>query len=179
MKLKDARGLVQLRRPTLDPAARSLARCATIADLQAAARRRWPTSVSGYVDGAADSEVTLAANRSAYQQCTLHPHHLRDVSQTDTTCTLLGTPSTLPLGLAPTGYTRMMHTDGERAVAPAATAAGVPYTLSTMSTVSVENIRTIVPHGALWFQLYIWRDRGLVRDLTLFTSYISTLLEGH
>ncbi|HET8599519.1 MAG TPA: alpha-hydroxy acid oxidase [Segeticoccus sp.] len=165
MKLDDVRALIQLRRPALDPVSRALGHCVTIEDLQAAAHRHWPAGVRGYVDGAADGEVTLEANRAAYRECELHPAPLRDVTRADTSAALLGSPSSLPFALGPTGYSRMMHTDGERAVARAAAAAGVPYTLSTMSTVSIEEVAAVAPGASLWFQLYVWRDRDLVCSL--------------
>jgi L-lactate dehydrogenase (cytochrome) len=164
LKPKDVRALVQLRRPVLDPVDRTLGRCATIEDLQAAAHRRWPRGVRGYVEGGADGEVSLGRNRAAYEQCVLHPAPLRDVGRVDTRATLLGGPSALPFALAPTGYTRMMHDHGERAVARAAAAAGIPYTLSTMATTSLEDVAAAAS-GPLWFQLYVWRNRGLMRDL--------------
>jgi L-lactate dehydrogenase (cytochrome) len=93
------------------------------------------------------------------------PSVLRDVSAVDTSTTVLGQPARLPLVLAPTGFTRMMHHEGEVAVARAAAAAGVPYTLSTMGTTSVEEVAQAAPTGANWFQLYLWRDRAASREL--------------
>jgi L-lactate dehydrogenase (cytochrome) len=89
---------------------------------------------------------------------------LRDVATIDTTCSVLGRSLPLPLILAPTGFTRIVHPEGELAVARAAAAAGLPYTLSTMSTCSIEDVAA-VSDGPKWFQVYVWRDRGLVKEM--------------
>jgi L-lactate dehydrogenase (cytochrome) len=164
MRLSEVRALVQLRKPEPGRVERTLRRCVTIEDLQHAAWRRWPKGVRGYVEGGADGEVSLARNRAAYEGMALVPSTLRDVTDVDLRTSVLGGESALPFALAPTGYNRMMHTDGERAVARAARDAGIPYTLSTMATTRLEDIAGEVG-GDLWFQLYVWRDRGLVRDL--------------
>lgn len=164
MKISEVRTLLQLRKPEPDRVERTLRRCVTIEDLQHAAWRRWPKSVRGYVEGGADGEVSLARNRAAYESVGLVPSPLRDVTDVDLRTSILGGDSALPFALAPTGYTRMMHTAGEGAVAHAARDAGIPYTMSTMATTSLENVAADVG-GDLWFQLYVWRDRGLVREL--------------
>ncbi|HEX7463009.1 MAG TPA: alpha-hydroxy acid oxidase [Dermatophilaceae bacterium] len=164
MKISEVRTLLQLRKPEPDRVERTLRRCVTIEDLQLAAWRRWPRSVRGYVEGGADGEVSLARNRAAYESVGLVPSPLRDVTDVDLRTSILGGDSALPFALAPTGYTRMMHTAGEGAVAHAARDAGIPYTMSTMATTSLENVAADVG-GDLWFQLYVWRDRGLVREL--------------
>ncbi|NJC71384.1 alpha-hydroxy-acid oxidizing protein [Planosporangium thailandense] len=164
MNFSEVRSLVRLRRPVLDPVERTLSRCVTVDDVRTAAHRRWPAGVRGYVEGGADGEVSLRRNRQAFSDYALRPFTLRDVSRTDLTTTLLGSPASAPLALGPTGYTRMMHSAGERAVARAARTAGVPYTLSTMATTSIEDVARDVP-GELWFQLYVWRDRQLMREL--------------
>ena len=82
----------------------------------------------------------------------------------DTSTTILGRPSALPLVFAPTGFTRMMHTEGEPAVARVAARVGIPYALSTMGTTSIEGLAAAAPGGRLWFQLYLWRDREASRD---------------
>ncbi len=160
----ELRSLVRLRRPAFSQVTRTLSRCVTIADLQHAARRRWPQGVADYVDGGADAEISLRRNREAYERWVLTPSVLVDVDAVDTRTSLLGKDCALPFALAPTGYTRMMHADGELAVARAAAAADIPYTLSTMATTSLEDVARTVP-GDLWFQLYVWRDRHLVTDL--------------
>ena len=164
MKISEVRTLLQLRKPEPDRVERTLKRCVTIEDLQHAAWRRWPKSVRGYVEGGADGEVSLARNRAAYESVGLVPSPLRDVTDVDLRTSILGGDSALPFALAPTGYTRMMHTAGEGAVAHAARDAGIPYTMSTMATTSLENVAADMG-GDLWFQLYVWRDRGLVREL--------------
>ena len=164
MKISEVRTLLQLRKPERDRVERTLKRCVTIEDLQHAAWRRWPKSVRGYVEGGADGEVSLARNRAAYESVGLVPSPLRDVTDVDLRTSILGGDSALPFALAPTGYTRMMHTAGEGAVAGAARDAGIPYTMSTMATTRLENVAAEVG-GDLWFQLYVWRDRGLVREL--------------
>jgi len=164
VKISEVRTLLQLRKPEPDRVERTLRRCVTIEDLQHAAWRRWPKSVRGYVEGGADGEVSLARNRAAYESVGLVPSPLRDVTDVDLRTSILGGDSALPFALAPTGYTRMMHTAGEGAVAHAARDAGIPYTMSTMATTSLENVAADVG-GDLWFQLYVWRDRGLVREL--------------
>ncbi len=148
------------RRPFVaDPVARRLGRAHTIADLRALARRRVPRSVFDYVDGAAESEISIGRAREAYRDVEFHPRVLRDVSSVDPSVDVLGRRSALPLILAPTGFTRLMHHEGETAVARAAAAAGIPYALSTMGTTSVESLVKAVPGGRVWFQLYLWRDR--------------------
>ncbi len=156
--------MVGLRRPQRGGPARRLARCQDIDDLRAAARRRLPGPVFDYVDGGADEEVSLERNRDAFQRIGFVPRSVVDVSAVDTTTRLLGEALPLPLVLAPTGYSRMMHPDGEEGVARAAARAGLPYTLSTVASTSVEDVAA-TGHPGLWFQLYIWRDRDMVADL--------------
>jgi L-lactate dehydrogenase (cytochrome) len=120
--------------------------------------------VFDYVDGGAEDERTLRANSEAFDDLVLTHRVLRDVDDVDLTTEILGRTSSLPLALAPTGFTRMTHHDGELAVARAAARAGIPYTLSTMGTRSIERVAE-ASSGPLWFQLYIWRDRGLAKEL--------------
>ena len=162
MRLGEVRELLQMEWPQVRRADRAVAQAADVEDLRRAAARRWPKGVRDYVEGGADGEISLATNRAAFQRHELVPRVLRDVAVVDTSSTILGSPSTLPLALGPTGYSRMMHPDGETAVANAAARAGVPYTVATMSTVALEHIPV---GGELWFQLYMWRDRSLVEDL--------------
>lgn len=144
---------------------RRLARAHTLGDLRAIARRRVPRAVFDYVDGGAESEVSMARARAAYRDVHFHPAVLRDVSRVTLDRVLLGKNSALPVVLAPTGYTRMMHHEGEPAVARAAARAGIPYTLSTMGTTSVEELAATEPTGRKWFQLYLWRDRAARESL--------------
>lgn len=161
----DLRPLVRVELPTVHRTRRQLARASTIGDLRAIARRRTPRSVFDYVDGGAESEISLGRSRDAFARVEFRPRVLRNVRHVDPSTTVLGSPSTLPLVLAPTGFTRMMQHEGELAVVRAADAAGVPYTLSTMGTVSVEDVAAEAPRAQRWFQLYLWQDRGRSLDL--------------
>ena len=141
------------------PLERRLRTAAGIADLRRLARRRAPRAVFDYVDGGAESEISLARARAAFARMELHPRVLRDVSDCDSSTTIMGLPARYPLIFAPTGFTRMMHHEGEPAVARVAQRTGIPYALSTMGTTSIEDLRAASPSGNLWFQLYLWRDR--------------------
>ena len=151
--------LLRLAPPEWDLTERRLARCHTIADLRAAARRRTPRAAFDYTDGAADQERSLARARAAFADLTFHPSILQDVSHVDLSVDVLGQRSALPFGIAPTGFTRMMQAEGEIAGATAAEAAGIPFSLSTMGTTSIEDVATAAPTARRWFQLYMWKDR--------------------
>jgi L-lactate dehydrogenase (cytochrome) len=138
---------------------RRLRRAASVSDLRRLARRRTPRAVFDYTDGGAGEEISLARSRRAFDRVEFVPRVLRDVSVVDPGTTILGRRAAIPLVLGPTGYTRMMHHAGEPAVARAAGRAGVPYTLSTMGTTSVERLAEEAPMTRRWFQLYLWRDR--------------------
>jgi L-lactate dehydrogenase (cytochrome) len=144
---------------------RQLAAASTIGDLRRMARRRTPRSVFDYVDGGAEAEISLRRAHEAFGRVEFRPRVLRDVTTVDPRCEVAGTRSALPLVLAPTGFTRMMHHEGERAVARSAARAGIPYALSTMGTVSVEDLAAAAPTGERWFQLYLWKDRAASLDL--------------
>jgi len=148
-----------------DPTARRLARAHTIADLREVAKRRVPRAAFDYADGAAEGELSLRRAREAFERVEFRPRVMRDVSSAETATTVLGRPAALPIALAPTGFTRVLHHDGEAAVARAATRAGIPYALTTMGTVSIEDVAREAGTGTTWFQLYVWRDRGLSREL--------------
>jgi L-lactate dehydrogenase (cytochrome) len=150
----------------LDPVTRRLRRAAGVADLRRIARRRLPAGVFDYIDGGAEDERTLAANTRAFAERTFVPRVLRSMGKVDTSTTLLGRALPYPLVLAPTGFTRIADPQGELAVARSAARAGLPYTLSTMSTRSIEEVAG-VSDGPKWFQVYVWRDRGLVKDMIL------------
>ena len=162
--LETLRSVLRFERFETDPVARRLARAASVEDLRRIARRRLPAGVFDYIDGGAEDERTLAANRAAFAAVGFRPRVLRGITEVDTHSTLLGQPVPYPLVLAPTGFTRIADPDGELAVARAAARAGLPYTLSTLSTRSIEEVRA-VSDGRLWFQVYAWRDRGLVREM--------------
>jgi L-lactate dehydrogenase (cytochrome) len=136
----------------------------SVEDLRALARRRVPRAIFEYADRGSYAETTLAANRAALQGIRLRQRVMVDVSERRTETTLLGQPAALPLAIAPTGLTGLFHGDGEIRGARAAAASGVPFCLSTMSICSIEDLRAAVP-TPFWFQLYVMRDRGFVRDL--------------
>lgn len=158
------RSVARVKPVELDPVARRLSRAASVSDLRAIARRRLPGGVFDYIDGAAEDELSLAGNRAAFERRTFRPRVLRDVAAVDPSTTLLGRRLPLPLVLAPTGFTRIADPDGELAVARSAGRAGLPYTLSTLATRSIEEVAAVAS-GPKWFQVYVWRDRGLVRDM--------------
>ncbi len=151
--------LMKFKTPTLNAKKRRLDAALTIADLRAIAQRRTPKAPFDYTEGAAEAELSLARARQAFQDIEFHPAILRDVSHVDTGWDVLGTRAELPFGIAPTGFTRMMQTEGEVAGASAAAAAGIPFSLSTMGTTSIEGVRDAAPEGRNWFQLYMWKDR--------------------
>ncbi len=151
--------LARPRRPAGDATDRRLARAADIGDLRELARRRAPRAVFDYTDGAAGAETGLRRSREAFRRVEFRPSVLRDVSAVDPSTTLLGRPSALPLAFAPTGFTRLMHTEGETAVARVAERVGVPHALSTMGTTTIEELAAAAPGVRRWFQLYLWRDR--------------------
>lgn len=158
------RSTVQFRQLELDPVARRLRTAVTVDDFRRIARRRLPRGVFDYIDGGAEDERTMAENAGSFANLEFRPNVLRDVSEIDTGTTLLGKHLPVPLVLAPTGYSRIAHSQGELSVARAAARAGLPYSLSTMSTRSIEEVAA-VSDGPKWFQVYTWKDRGLVREL--------------
>ena len=143
----------------------SIARARNIADLRRMARERLPRMVFDYIDGGADDEVTLARNVSRFRDIELVWEALKDVDKIDTSTTIMGAPSASPFFISPTATSRLFHPRaGELAVARAAHAAGVPYTCSTLASASVEEIAAVNP-GPKWFQVYVWRDRELVKEV--------------
>lgn len=162
--LKSIRSVVQLRRFEFNGTKRRLAKCANIDDLRLLAKRRLPGGVFDYFDGAAEDEIAKANNSAAFAAIELRPRILIDVSKIDTSTTIMGQPVPFPIALSPTGFTRIAHPQGELAVARVAGALGLPYTLSTLGTRSIEEVAAVAT-GPLWYQLYVWRDRGLSREL--------------
>ncbi|GAB3739793.1 alpha-hydroxy acid oxidase [Microlunatus parietis] len=162
---KDLAPLMQLKRPELNPKKRRLANALTVEDLRRIAKRRTPRAAFDYTDGAAEEEFSLSRARQTFRDVTLHPRILRDVSSIDTSVQVLGKKSAWPFGIAPTGFTRMMHTEGEVAGVRAAGRAGIPYSLSTMGTTSIEDVRAAGPDTRKWFQLYMWKDRDRSMNL--------------
>src|ERR1700742_437320 len=157
--------LMRFKRPELDAKKRRLGAALTIYDLRDIAKRRTPRAAFAPTAGAAESEISLSRARRAFEDIEFHPSILKDVSVVDTSTTVFGGPSALPFGIAPTGFTRLMHTEGEIAGAGAAAAAGIPFSLSTLGTTSIENVRAANPNGRNWFQLYVMRDREVSYDL--------------
>ncbi|KUI21356.1 alpha-hydroxy-acid oxidizing enzyme [Mycobacterium lehmannii] len=156
---QDLAPLLQFKKPQLNATKRRLAAALTIEDLRRIAKRRTPKAAFDYTDGAAEEELSLARARQAFRDIEFHPTILRDVSSVDTSATVLGGHVAQPFGIAPTGFTRLMHTEGETAGARAAARAGIPFALSTLGTASIEDVKQANPHGRNWFQLYMWKDR--------------------
>lgn len=164
-KVSDLAPLLQFTTPSLPTARNRVAKAHTIADLRAMAQRRTPKAPFDYTDGGAEEEITLARARESFRNVEFHPNVLRDVSGVDVSTSVLGATSALPFGIAPTGFTRMMQSEGEYAGSQAAQAAGIPYTLSTMGTASIEDVAEAAPSGRNWFQLYLWTDREKSMEL--------------
>ena len=156
---RDLAPLMQFKRFEPNSTKRRLTKALTIDDLRVIAKRRTPQAPFDYTDGAAEAELSLERARRAFQNIEFHPNILRDVSEVTTERDVLGAPSRFPLSIAPTGFTRMMHTEGEIAGATAAAEFGIPFTLSTMGTASVEEVAALEPAGRRWFQLYLWTNR--------------------
>ena len=136
----------------------------TIRDFRRAARARLPRMAWDYFRSGADAQVTLRANRRAYRRWELWPRVLVDVSERDLRTTVAGTPVDFPILVAPTGYHKLAHLEGELATARAAARLGTVFTLSTLATTSIEDVAREVD-GPRWFQLYVHKDRGLTRSL--------------
>jgi L-lactate dehydrogenase (cytochrome) len=135
-----------------------------IEDLRQAARRKVPRAFFEYADGGSYTEQTLCANRADLEAIKLRQRILVDVDNRSSKTTILGEPVPLPLALAPIGLCGMQHGDGEILACRAAQAAGIPFTLSTMSICSIEDVAAAVDKP-FWFQLYVMKDRGFIRAL--------------
>ena len=159
--------LLHFKKPDLNAKRRRLQSAQTIWDLRKIARRRTPAAAFDYTDGAAEGEISLRRARQAFRDIEFHPDILHPAVDVDTSCEILGGRSSMPFGIAPTGFTRLMQTEGEVAGAGAAGAAGIPFTLSTLGTASIEEVKAANPYGRNWFQLYVMRKReisyGLVK----------------
>ncbi|CAM5653047.1 Putative L-lactate dehydrogenase [Streptomyces afghaniensis] len=167
-RLPRPREVAQLLRPrpfVPNPTDRRLSTAYSIPDLRRLARRRAPRAVFDYTDGAAEGEISLRRARRTFRDIEFRPHVLRGVADPDTGTEILGKRSALPFAFAPTGFTRMMHHEGERAVVAVAEQAGIPYALSTMGTTSIEDVARAAPDARRWFQLYVWHDRGAGAEL--------------
>ncbi|MEY3383478.1 MAG: hypothetical protein RLZZ212_65, partial [Actinomycetota bacterium] len=162
---KELAPLLRFRTPTLNFKKRRLEKALTIWDLRAIAKRRTPQAPFDYCDGAAEAELSLARARQAFEDIEFKPAILKDVSDVSTSWKVLGKEVAFPVGIAPTGFTRMMQHEGEDAGASVAAKWGVPFTLSTMGTRSIEHVASVAPNGRNWFQLYMWKDRDRSMEL--------------
>ena len=158
-KVSELAPLLRFTLPGLPTRKNRLAKALTIWDLRTIAKRRTPKGPFDYTDGSAESEVTLARARRSYLDLEFRPNILHDVKHVDTSCEILGEKFAMPFGIAPTGFTRMMHTEGEIAGARAAEKFGIPFSLSTLGTTTIEDVVKSAPGGVNWFQLYMWKDR--------------------
>jgi (S)-mandelate dehydrogenase len=141
-----------------------LERAVNVADLRAIAKRRLPRFVFDYVDGGAEDERTLAGNRAAFESLRFAPRTLVDVSRRELSCSLLGAPSKLPVVVGPTGRNGLCWRDGDMALAKAASMAGVPFAMSTVSMSLVEDVAREAP-GRLWLQAYVFAERRITEAI--------------
>ena len=162
--IKTLRSVISLRKFDPNTRRRRLAKCGDIDDVRLLAKRQLPGGVFDYFDGAAETEWSMANNSAAFANVRLQPRVLVDVSNVNTACSVLGQSLPYPYAFSPTGFTRIATSAGELAVAKVAARHGVPYTLSTLGTRSIEEVAK-VSSGPLWYQLYVWKDRGLSREL--------------
>ena len=158
------RSVVRFRTYERDRTLRKLSKAADVGDLRTMAKKRMPAGCFDYIDGAAQDEVTAVNNVSSFKNYYFRPRVLRDVAAISTTTTLLGGQIPFPVMIAPTGFDRIAHSQGELAVARAAKRAGIPYSLSTMGTRSIEEVAE-VNDGRKWFQVYVWRDKPLLKEM--------------
>ena len=187
MRASEIRQLIQMKPVELDATRRRLSGCHDIADMRAAGRRLTPRPVFNYVDGGADEELSMAANVRAFRRWRFQPRALAEITAVDTATRVLDRDLPLPLVLAPTGYTRMMHPAGEIGAARSAQRHGLPYTLSTMATTTIEAVAEATQPD-LWFQLYILKDSGLTKELVdraaaagyrVLVVTVDTVVTGH
>lgn len=161
----DVSNFLTIRAPRLDLRAARVDACADLWDLRAPVRRRTPRAVFDYVDGSAATEITLGRERDLFSRVEFVPSVLVDVSKLSTRTTILGVESAWPFVFGPTGFTRMMHHEGEIAVARVAARHGIHYALSTLGTTTPEVLAQTVPSGRKMFQLYLWKDRSFSKGL--------------
>ncbi len=162
----DISDLVKFKRPQFDATRRRLEAALTIEDLRKLAKKRTPRAPFDYADGAAEEEISLQRARQAFRDIELHPGILRGApDKVDTSCEIFGGRSAWPFAIAPIGFTRLMRSEGESAGAGAAGAAGIPFSLSTLGTTSIEDVRAANPSGRNWFQLYVMRKREISYEL--------------
>lgn len=163
--LGELANLMKFSLPTLNRREARLAQAADLWDLRKIAKRRTPTAAFDYVDGAAGREITADRAREVFDSVELLPRILHGTAHSDLSTTIAGETSALPFGIAPTGFTRFMHSEGEIGGARAAAKAGIPFSLSTMGTRSIEEVAAAAPEARKWFQLYLWKDREKSRAL--------------
>ncbi|MGI9520546.1 MAG: alpha-hydroxy acid oxidase [Hyphomicrobiaceae bacterium] len=165
----------------------SIERCYNVGDFRQKAKKRLPAPLFHYIDGGADDEVTLKNNTAVFDSCHLIPDALANLGEQDLSTTVLGQRLDWPVFLSPTGMSRLFHHDGERAAARAAKSLGTMYSLSTMSTVSIEEIAA-VSNGPKCFQIYIHKDRELTyefveraktADFSALALTVDTLVAGN
>ena len=148
-------------------------RCNNIGDFRSMARRRLPGPIFHYIDGAADDEVTYRRNTEAYERCDLVPNVLAGVESIDMSITVMGQKIDMPLFCAPTALQRLFHHDGERAVAKAAEKFGTMFGISSLGTISIEEIGSTISTPKL-FQLYFHKDRGLTNSMKASLGCVGT-----
>ena len=162
--IKTLRSVASFSVPTLSRRKRRFNRAANIADLRLIARDRLPRGIFDYIDGGAEDELTMARNSSDFAEYEFVPRILRNVADINTSTSLLGRELETPIIFSPTGFTRIAHSQGELSVARVAAKHQSPYCLSTLSTRSIEEVAQ-VSNGPKWFQVYVWRDREMVKDM--------------
>ncbi len=158
------RSVLRFRRIELDATTRRLRGAASVADLRRITRRRLPRGVFDYIDGGAEDEISLRRNVEAFRRAEFNPRVLSGIEEVDLSTVLLGRELPLPFVLGATGFTRIVNPAGELDVARAAARAGLPYTLSTLGTRSIEEVAA-ASDGPKWFQVYVWKDKGLVKEM--------------
>ncbi|MDA1099161.1 MAG: alpha-hydroxy acid oxidase [Proteobacteria bacterium] len=143
--------------------ARTVAQCHNIDDLRSLAARKVPKLLFDFIDGGAEDEVTLRRSSSGFERYQLVPHNFVDVSEIDISTEVMGCKIAAPLIVSPTGLPELFHHTGEESLAAAAGAHDIPYTLSSASSTSIEGVGNL-SGGPKWFQIYVWKDRAIVRD---------------
>lgn len=156
---RELRSMLQFKKFELNGTKRRLASAYTIEDLRRIAKRRTPSGPFDYVDGSAEEEITINKVKQYFRDVEFQPRIFQDVSQSNLTTRVFDREYRLPFGFAPTGFTRMMHHEGEKAVVRSARRNGIPYALSTVGTTSIAALATEAPDAHRWFQLYLWKDR--------------------
>ena len=154
-----------MRNGTLPPSRLRLGDAVNVEDIRSIATRRLPTAVSDFIEGGGEGEVTLRRNQQAFEDLTFRPRVLSDASTRTLGTTMLGTPVSAPIALAPVGLAALAHPLGEQAAAKAAAKAGLVSTLSSSSCWSLEEVAEATPNAPKWFQLYVWRDRGITSEV--------------